>query len=59
MSLYSGQDVVLQVTAVAVLLSVKWTWPGGGDFLEEVESWDGWAKGGELAVFEPNVVEVY
>jgi hypothetical protein len=32
---------------------------GGVHFLKEVESWDGWTEGGELAVFEPYVVEVY
>jgi hypothetical protein len=29
-----------------------------GYFLEEVEGWDWWAEGGELTVFEPDVVEV-
>lgn len=30
----------------------------GGYFLEEVEGWNWRAEGGELAVFEPDVVEV-
>lgn len=27
--------------------------------MEEVEGWDWWTKGGELTVFEPDMVEVY
>jgi hypothetical protein len=27
--------------------------------LEEVEGWNWWTKGGELTIFEPDMVEVY
>jgi len=69
---YAGEDVVFQVTAVAVLLLVlserakgyvgrlremEGAWKGGY-FLEEVESWNCRAEVGELTVFKPDVVEV-
>ena len=69
---YAGEDVVFQVTAVAVLLlapservkgdvgrlrEMEGAWQGGY-FLEEVESWNCRTEVGELTVFKPDVVEV-
>ena len=69
---YAGEDVVFQVTAVAVLLlalskkvkgDVNWlremegAWKGGY-FLEEVEGWNCRTEVGELTVFKPDVMEV-